>query len=489
MPPEIAGSREPIESVAVDALVVGATKREDGSIDLGEAAAIDEALDGRLSEYLQQSGFKGKLGDVSIVPTLGRIPAETVAVAGLVDDNLPETTRLRRAAGNIARRLGEHTTAASVLHAGGSNDALEAAMEGFLLGSYRFTEYKSDPKPSKLERVLFLGGIEEDSVERARARASATILARDLTNEPASVLTPRELADRSKQVADSTGLECTVLEERELAERGFGGLIEVGKGSDQPPCLIQLRYVPANASGKVTLVGKGVTFDSGGLSLKTSQGMETMKTDMAGGAAAIGAMSALSGVGAGVEVMAFIPSVENMPGGNAIRPGDVIRHYGNKTSEVLNTDAEGRLVLADALGLASEQDPDAIVDAATLTGSMMVALGKTTTGFFATDDRIAQEIEEAAEAAGERIWRMPLYDDFRPGLDSEVADIKNTGSRWGGSIYGAIFLREFVGKDIPWAHLDIAGPARAESDHDEVIKGGSGVAARTMLAWVERRGS
>jgi leucyl aminopeptidase len=217
--------------------------------------------------------------------------------------------------------------------------------------------------------------------------------------------------------------------------------------------------------------------------------METMKTDMAGAAAVIGAMSALSKVGSGTEVLAFVPAVENMPSGTAIKPGDVIRHYGNKTSEVLNTDAEGRLILADALALASEQKPDAIVDAATLTGATMVALGKTTIGYFASDDGLAREIEDAADSAGERVWRMPLYDDFRPGLDSEVADIKNTGSRYGGAIYAAVFLREFVGKDIPWAHLDIAGPARAESDHDEVTKGGSGVAARTMLAWVERRGS
>ena len=487
MPPELAASNESAETVAVDALVVGATAAQDGSISFGGAAGLDEALDGRLSEYLQQTSFKAHLGDLVVVPTLGRIPAAAVAVVGLSAEDLSETTRIRRAAGTAARRLGRHTTIASTLHSM-SPGSEEAAAEGFLLGSYSFTKHKSSPKPSKLQRVLFLGAPDEGAAARATARAEATIFARDLTNEPAAVLHPEEMAARAQELAETSDLECTVLDERELAERGFGGLLGVAAGSDRPPRLIQLRYSPGGATERLALVGKGVTFDSGGLSLKDPRGMETMKTDMAGGAAVLGAMGALSRLGVGAEVMAYVPATENMPSGKATKPGDVLRHYGGKTSEVLNTDAEGRLILADALALASEQKPAAIVDAATLTGAMMVALGRTTTGFFSNDEELAAQIELAAEAAGERAWRMPLFDDFRPELDSEIADIKNTGTRFGGAIFAAIFLREFVGKGIPWAHLDIAGPARAESDHDEVLKGGSGVGARTMLAWIERRG-
>ena len=278
-----------------------------------------------------------------------------------------------------------------------------------------------------------------------------------------------------------------MLDENDLAARRFGGLLGVGKGSDSPPRLIELHYVPASPSGKVTLIGKGITFDSGGLSMKSPDQMEDMKTDMSGAAAVIGAMSALRDLGVGVEVAGIVAAAENMVSGRAIKPGDVIRHYGGTTSEVLNTDAEGRLVLADALALASERKPEAIVDVATLTGSMVIALGLRAAGIFCDDDGLRNSLLSAAEAAGERFWWMPIYRDYREQLESEVADIKNVATKWGGAIFAANFLREFVDPAIPWAHLDIAGPARAEEDLYEVTKGGTGIATRTLMTWLESR--
>jgi leucyl aminopeptidase len=303
-------------------------------------------------------------------------------------------------------------------------------------------------------------------------------------------MTPDILARKAREVADVHGLECTVFEEDELRERGFGGLLDVSKGSSAPPRFIALRYAPEGARGKVALVGKGVTFDSGGLSIKPAKGMETMKTDMSGAAAVLGAMSGLVRLDVKTEVLAFIPATENMVSGDAIKPGDVITHYGGKTSEVLNTDAEGRLVLADALTYASEQEPDAIVDLATLTGAIQIALGKKIAGLFSNDDTLLREIEGAAESSGERLWHMPLASDvYRSEIDSEVADIKNTGtsSPYGGASVAALFLREFVGEGIAWAHLDIAGSARADGDHEEVSRGGTGIGTRTLLSWLEGR--
>ena len=485
---EIVPSEEPLEGVAADTLVVGALGEDGGATLAAGADSIDEALDGKLSEYLDESGFKAKAGEVVIIPTLGKLPARAIAVVGLGPRSEVTPARLRSVAGTTSKRLSQNSIVASTLHqALPVDDAAAAATEGFLLGAYRFTSYKSAPAPSKLQKVLFLGGGQQDGISGGTARARATMLARDLTNQPASDLSPEALALRAYEIAEASGLECTVFDEEELARRGFGGLLGVAQGSLRPPRLIQLRYVPKNPLGRLALVGKGVTFDSGGLSMKDAKNMESMKTDMAGGAAVLGAMSALESIGARHEVIGIVPATENMPGGRAMRPGDVIKHYGGKTCEVLNTDAEGRLILADALAFASEQQPEAILDAATLTGSMMIALGQKATGYFSNDDALAAEVEEAANAAGERVWRMPLYDDYRAELDSDVADMKNIGSRWSGAILAALFLRDFVGKDIPWAHLDIAGPARAEGDYDEFLKGGTGVPTRTLIRWVEGR--
>jgi leucyl aminopeptidase len=434
-------------------------------------------------QHLRGSGFKGKVGDLVTIPTFGKIPAQTMAIAGLGERGSLDDGVIRKAMGAAARRLQERATVAVALpRANGAG----AAAEGFLLGSYRFGHYKSDDSPSKLERVFILDG-EARAIERASVLAEATWIARDLTNEPSSTLTPEALAERAREIADVAGIECDVWDEKQLEKKGFGGVLGVAAGSQKPPRFITFRYAPKGAAQKVAIVGKGITYDSGGLSLKDASSMETMKTDMAGAAAVLGTMSALGKLQPSVEVLGFVPTTENMPGGRAIKPGDVITHYGGKTTEVLNTDAEGRLVLADAIAYASEQSPAAIVDIATLTGSIMVALGKKATGLFSNDEALTQELLRAGDRAGERLWSMPLFDDYKKELESDIADMKNVGSRWGGAIIAALFLREFVGDDISWAHLDIAGAARADSDYEEKVKGGTGVAVRTLVTWIEGR--
>jgi leucyl aminopeptidase len=489
MPPQVLASDEAVDSASVDAVVVGVFKSNEGLGLSTDAKRLDEVLDGRLIEHLNHISFKAKVAEVALVPTLGRVPARTIVVAGLGNKQGAGRNEVMRAAGSAARRLTDRSTIASALHVDVSDEeAAAGATEGFLLGSYKFTTYKSDPHPSKIERIAMLGGADTTLIERGVATAEATILARDLANEPADVIYPETLAQRAKEVADVGGLDFEVLDESQLAERGFGGLIGVGKGSSKPPRFIVMHYKPEGETTQtLALIGKGITFDSGGLSIKPAGSMESMKTDMSGAAAVIGAMSALGKIKPHVEVLGLVAAAENMVSGDSIKPGDVIEHYGGGTSEVLNTDAEGRLVLADAIAYACERKVDAIVNVATLTGAIMVALGPKASGLFSNDDSLREEVAAAAERAGERVWPMPLYDDYRSDIDSEVADIKNTGTRWGGAIKAGLFLRNFVAKGVPWAHLDIAGPARNDSGYDEVPKGGSGVATRTLIAWIEGR--
>jgi len=485
--PQVVRTEESASSIACDALVVGGFS-SDGGIELAaEAMAVDEALGGHLSE-LAATGFKAGIGDVAVVPTLGSLPARVVAVVGLGPRDRATSKEVRNAAGSAARRLADHPDIASLLHAGlpDANGAAGAAIEGFILGGYRYTTFKSDPRPSKVQRILSLGG-ENAELDHATAVAEATLLARDLTNEPASSLTPTALARRAQEVADVAGSTCRVLHEQELNERGFGGILAVSRGSAEPPCLIEMRYEPADAKGHVAIVGKGITYDTGGYTLKPAPTMENMKTDMAGAATVIGLMSILDRIGIEVAVTAYIPAAENMVSGAAIKPGDVFKHYNGKTTEVNNTDAEGRLVLADAVALASEESPDAIVDIATLTGHIHVALGGRLTGLFSSDDALGEELRRAGDEVGEPMWPMPLFASYRKELESTIADMKNAGNRYGGAISAALYIGEFVGDGIPWAHLDIAGTGRCEADRDEVTKGGTGVGVRTFVRWLEQR--
>ena len=319
--------------------------------------------------------------------------------------------------------------------------------------------------------------------------AEAVALARDLANTPSMTKSPAWLADEAARIAAARDLSCRIWTEAELARDQFGGLLGVGSGSARPPRLIELSYQPARARRHVVLIGKGITFDSGGLSLKPNDGMKTMKTDMAGGAAVIATMSALAALGAPVRVTGLVAAAENMPSGTALRVGDVIRHYGGRTVEVLNTDAEGRLVLADALAYAdAELAPDVMVDLATLTGAARVALGTVMAALYATDDGLAAGLLAAGTASGDRLWRMPLAEDYRAGLDSPVADLANVAGGPGraGSIDAALFLREFTGGRA-WAHLDIAGAARATADDGEITKGATGFGTQLLLHWLTAR--
>ncbi|HEX2050562.1 MAG TPA: leucyl aminopeptidase [Actinomycetota bacterium] len=485
MPPQLIPSEERATEMSGDALVVAAFAADDGPALAGAGSDLDAALDGRLSEHLRAISFKARVGDVTLVPTLGRLRAQTIAVAGLGPRDSAGPTEVRRAAGAAARALCERATVVCALHDSVDGSAAAAA-EGLALGAYRFAGYKSKPRAGRLERAL-LPGARVDDTERAAALADATILARDLTNEPASTMTPDALAARAREVAHAHRLECAVADERELAERGFGGIVAVGKGSAQPPRLIELRHRPDGARGRVVLVGKGVTFDSGGLTLKQGASMTTMKTDMAGAAAVIGAMSALPRLGVALDVTAIVPAVENMPDGGAVRPGDVVHHYGGRTSEVISTDAEGRLILGDALAYACEMEPDAVVDVATLTGAISIALGPRAGGLFSNDDALSAELRDAGERAGQLLWPMPTIDAYLRDGESEVADLRNSATSGGGAIYAALFLRSFVPRGVPWAHLDVAGMARAERDYDEVSKGATGIPARALLTWIERR--
>ena len=321
-----------------------------------------------------------------------------------------------------------------------------------------------------------------------QARAAATNLARDLSNEPANALHPADLAAAARKLLAGKGVTVKVKDEKALAREGFGGIIGVGQGAEHPPRLIELRYNPKGATAEVVLVGKGITFDSGGLSLKPADSMKTMKTDMSGAAAVLAAMSALAELDVKVAVTGYLASAENMPSGAATRPGDVLTMKNGKTVEVLNTDAEGRLVMADALALGAAAKPDAIVDVATLTGACVVALGNRYTGLMANDDALAAELLDAAAEAGEPTWRLPLPPEYRKDIESDLADLKNVGDRYGGALFAGLFLEQFV-DDRPWVHLDIAGPARAESDDGYLSKGSTGVAVRTLLTWLERRGA
>ncbi|MGZ4650784.1 MAG: leucyl aminopeptidase, partial [Kineosporiaceae bacterium] len=324
------------------------------------------------------------------------------------------------------------------------------------------------------------------AAERAQAVTEAVNLARDWVNTPPSDLPPAVFADAAVAAAKSAGLKVEVLDEKALKKGGYGGILGVGQGSSRPPRLVKLTYTAPKAKRHLALVGKGITFDSGGLSLKPATSMEWMKSDMGGAAAIIAAMTAIARLGLPVNVTGWAPMAENMPSGTAQRPSDVLRIYGGKTVEVLNTDAEGRLVLADAIARASEDKPDLIVDAATLTGAQLVALGSRTSAIMANDDAVREHLFDAATRAGEQMWPMPLPDELRKSMDSDVADIANMGDKYGGMLVAGLFLRDFVGDGLRWAHLDIAGPAFNESaPHGYTPKGGTGAGVRTLVLLAE----
>jgi len=485
-----------------DAIVVGVAKGAKGPVVAPGAEAVDKAYDGRLAGVLETLGASGAEGEVTKLPAPSGFKAPVVVAVGLgaepEKDSAFDAESLRRAAGAAARALTGSKKAVFALPVTDAAD-VGAIGEGALLGAYAFDTYKENGKEAAgakngkapLAEIALLGGRPRDkahkaAVERALAVTEELNRARDLINTPPNDLNPEAFAAVAQAAAKEHGISVQVLDEKALEKGGYGGILGVGAGSASAPRLVKLTYTSPKASKHLAFVGKGITYDSGGISLKPAGHNETMKCDMSGAAAVFAAVVAVARLGLEVNVTGWLALAENMPSGSATRPGDVLRMYSGKTVEVLNTDAEGRLVLADALWAASAEKPDAIVDVATLTGAMMLALGSRIFGIMANDDAFRTAIHEAAEEVGEAAWPMPLPEHLKKGMDSSTADIANMGERMGGGLVAGLFLREFVGEGITWAHLDIAGPAFNESaPFGYTPKGGTGTAVRTLVRLAE----
>lgn len=487
-----------VTAMEAGALVVGL--HADGKALPPSLAALDRRLDGRLRAVLEAERFQARAGQATHLHAAGRRGLARIVVAGLGPQAELTLEGVRRAAAaglRRARDLGARVVAMEPL--GGRlplADRAEATVEGAMLTAYAFDRYRRE-KAERTVEALRLVVADARAARDARAgatagetRARATWFARDLVNAPANEVHPTHLARVATQVAREARLRLRVLDRAACRRLGMGAYLGVAAGSVQPPRFLHLTYVPAGrAQKRVAIVGKGITFDAGGLDLKTAEGMLRMKYDMAGAAAVLAVMRALPRLGPPVEVHGLVAAAENMPSGSALRPGDVLRAMNGATIEVGNTDAEGRLTLADALSYAVRRvKPDEIVDLATLTGACVVALGPLCSGLMTNDQGLAQRLLAAAERAGERAWQLPLIDDYRDHLKSEVADLNNVGPRNGGAINAAIFLREFVGT-TPWAHLDVAGPAFTEKDLPLAPKGATGVTVRTLLTYLTRGGA
>ncbi len=461
----------------------------------GATAAVDAALGGAIAKLIQAEEATGKWGEQTLIHSLGRLPVGRILVMGLgkPEDLTPDRVRMAAAESVRALRKVGARRIGTIVHGAGAggldpSDAAQAVVEGMLLGLYRFTRYKTNNDHAKaIERVTI---VERDAtrldamkaaVRRGRILAEAAVAARDLVNEPGNTLTPAELARRAQAMARTARVRCAVLGPRQLRRLGAGGLLGVARGSAEPPRLIVLGYRGRRGGPHLGLVGKGVTFDSGGISIKPAENMEAMKGDMAGAAAAIAAICAIARLRLPIRVTAVVPATENLPSGTALKPGDILRAMSGKTIEVINTDAEGRLILADALAFARRRQVTHLVDAATLTGACVVALGTINTGAFTNNQAWLETVLAAGRAAGEKIWPMPMDPEYDDLIKSDIAEIKNTGGRKGGAITAAKFLQHFV-EETPWVHLDIAGTSESDKERGYQVKGATGVMTRTFVA-------
>jgi leucyl aminopeptidase len=518
-------SETPAHALEADALIVGVIQGADGPRPAPGSREVDDALGGTLTDLLTALDATGRPEEITKIPAAGRLPAPVIVAVGLgpgrtgpgrtgpgraSDDGGdtrfdPET--LRRAAGAAVRVLTAARPAARLDDGGSSvpgngkrhiglalpaHDASEvsAVAVGALLGGYVFRRYRTTGAfpDAALTLLTSVNGPEAQALaDRAQVLADAVTLVRDLVNTGPSDLVPVTFAAEAQRVAAACGLAIEVLDENALADGGYGGILGVGQGSVHPPRLVRLEYTHPDATRTLVLAGKGITFDSGGLSLKPPKSMEWMKSDMGGAGAVLGAMQAISALRPAVNVIGYLPLAENMPSGSAQRPSDVLTMHGGKTVEVLNTDAEGRLVLADVLDRSAADSPDLVIDIATLTGAQLVALGSRVAGVMASDDALAADVAAASDRAGEAAWAMPLPGELRKGLDSSVADLANvSGDRSGGMLVAGLFLREFVPDGVPWAHLDIAGPSFNESDpFGYTPRGGTGAATRALVQIAE----
>jgi leucyl aminopeptidase len=464
----------------------------------GVTAAVDRALDGAITQLISQGEIKGKPNQVTVIHTLGKLPASRVAVTGLGKPSELTLDKIRSAVAGTCRVLRQKgvDTIATVAQGTGiagitPEGSARAIAEGALLGLYTFRRHiTKEPEFGEIKELTIvdpdnsrLSGLEQ-GCRQGRILAEAANLARDMVNEPANYMTPTIMAEKAQSLAQSYGLEVTILGREQMQELGMGALLGVAQGSQQPPRFIILRYKGRNSTeNDVALVGKGITFDSGGISLKPAEGMGDMKGDMAGGAAVMAALSALAQLKPKINVIALVAATENLPSGTALKPGDILKSMLGKTIEIISTDAEGRLTLADALGYAKKVGARQIIDVATLTGAIRVALGEVCIGAFTNNQELVDRVIAAGAEAGEKIWQMPMYEEYKEQNKSDVADIKNTGGRSAGSITAAQFLAEFAG-DTPWVHLDIAATDMAEKERGYLVKGATGVPVRTLVNFV-----
>lgn len=489
--------KDQIKDIMTDAVVIGVSE---GVKSLsGPLSSIDEQLGGIIAEMISSDSFKGTEGETLLVHSLGKIPAKKILLLGLgKEENLKEET-VRKVIGKVVKELEKVKASTAAIMPIGLDKNLspemvgQCIMEGAKLALYKFDKYKTGNKEKEC-RLKELHIVNEDSsvnekivkgIKIGEKLAEGTIIARDLTNEPSNVLTPAAMANKAMEIANNHGLEISILEREDMEKLGMGSFLAVTKGSEEPPKLIAIKYFGGNKDDEVLgLVGKGLTFDSGGISLKPGAGMDAMKGDMAGAAAVLGAMDVIGALKPKVNVIAVVGACENMPSGTAYKPGDIVTSMDGKTIEVLNTDAEGRLVLIDCLTYAIKQGATKIVDLATLTGACIVALGDTTTALISNNDEFVKELEVAAESAGERVWQLPSYPEYKELIKGDIADLKNVGGRGAGTITAGLFLGEFVGEN-PWVHMDIAGTSMTTSDKGYLVKGATGVGVRTLYHLVK----
>jgi leucyl aminopeptidase len=491
MPLSIHAATGDATSAKVDVLAIIVTE---GGLEKQKLLAdLDRALDGSLLEHAKSAEFAGKPDQLLELSTLGRTKAKRIFLVGVGDKRQLDEARLLAATATLARSANCANAKSMALSLPEAAE-LRVAAQGVTLGAYRFTRYLTGDRKPKTElgevRLFKAGkgsGADKAEIALGVALAEAVCIARNAVNEPPNELYPEKLAELARKIAKQHKLQITVLDKKGIAQAGMKLHSAVGQGSSHEPRFIHMIYKPKKAKKKIVFVGKGLTFDSGGLCIKPAPGMGEMKSDMGGAAAVLGTMAAVASLRPDVEVHGIIAAAENMPDGSAYRPGDIWGSLDGKTVEIVNTDAEGRLVLADALTYASRLAPDVIVDAATLTGACVVALGKACSGFYTADEKFARDLDAAANQTGEPFWRMPLLDDLKEQLKSDVADLKHTGDRWGGSITAALFLREFVG-DVPWIHCDIAGPVLGDKPVRMYPKGGTGHPVLAFTRFVELAG-
>jgi leucyl aminopeptidase len=484
-----------INKIAADAIIVGVFENGEGSTFEKD---LDKALSNALAELRKKKEIKGKASELNVIYSLGRIAAAKVAILGLGKKKDLDATKLRSAVADAVRSLHRKNNielALALPNVGlGAKDIGRVAAEAAYLGSYNFRKHLTkEAEYGELKSLVVVSEIKLDKdefdsgVHKGGTVSQAVILARDMGNEPSNFMTPQDMADTAERVAKESGFKVEVLERRDMEKLGMGGLLGVSKASfdKNPPKLIIMRYKGRDAEGwDLALVGKGLTFDTGGISIKPADKMEDMKFDMCGGAATIAAMGAIGKLKLKINIIAAVPATENMPDGGAYKPGDVLKMFTGKTVEVISTDAEGRLILADTLGYINKEKPAAIVDMATLTGACVIALGGITTAAITNNQPLVEKVIKAGTTAGERIWQLPGYDDYKEQYKSDYADFKNVGGRPAGTITAGLFLGEFIG-ETPWVHLDIAGTAYGEKEKGHITKGGSGVPVATLVNLAE----